>query len=240
MIHICVCDDNHILSENYITMIDACMRQKQQQYKIIALYSGEELIEAINDHIEIDIIFLDVLMGDVNGIEAAKQIRQQKKRIQIIFLTSSEEYIFESVETKAMAYLLKDQVNKISIEVMLEKAIKKVEEANKKIIFYKGDDPIEIHYDEISYIKCYVDGYSYIHQRDGIIFQMKQLSMMDDLLKNNFYRIGNSHVVNLKYVLKVEKDGIQLSNGELMNVMLRKTTMKDIKIKLAEALTRNM
>lgn len=240
MIRIGVCDDNKILSENYASIVEECMKQKKLEYTLSTYYSGENLIESIERDVDIDILFLDVLMVKMNGIETAKKIRALKKRIQIIFLTSSEEYIFESVETKALAYLLKDQVNKISIEMMLNKALKKVDEDNKKIYFTKKDYQVSIRYDEISFLKRYPDGHYFIHHRDHIIFEMEDVPVIDDLLKHSFYQLNEAYIVNLKYVMKIEKDKIFFSNGETVNVSLRTSATKALKIALAELLTRNM
>ncbi len=71
-------------------------------------YSGKELIDNIsNKNEKYDIIFLDILMSNLNGIETSKYIRKIDNSVNIVFLTSSSEFAINGYEVGALDYLLK-------------------------------------------------------------------------------------------------------------------------------------
>jgi DNA-binding NarL/FixJ family response regulator len=87
----------------------------------IKAMNGRELLEKIQQDSNLDLIFMDIEMPEVNGIEATYQIKQRWPQIKVIMLTvfDSDEKIFNSIRAGADGYLLKDAENQD-----LEKAIR--------------------------------------------------------------------------------------------------------------------
>jgi len=96
---------------------------------ILALYqSGEELLEELDNYIaELDLLFLDIEMPGIKGLEAAEQVLSENESIDIIFVTAYNKYAVEAFELNALDYLLKPISKK-----RFEKTLSRIS-VNKKV-----------------------------------------------------------------------------------------------------------
>ncbi|MFA6847922.1 MAG: response regulator [Lachnospiraceae bacterium] len=108
MLNVFLCDDNEVLLTRYKKILTAIAKKHDHDVRFSLFTSGESLIFNLADSPnDADIIFLDILMGKVNGIDTARQLRAAGCTAEIIFLTSSDEFVFESFDTSPLHYILK-------------------------------------------------------------------------------------------------------------------------------------
>ena len=103
---IAVCDDSPKFLEQVSDMVERWSQQCGIPTEIYRFDNGDALL-AKNAVTHMDIIFLDIIMPLQNGIDTAKELRQNDNAVKIIFLTSSPEFALQSYEVKAQNYLLK-------------------------------------------------------------------------------------------------------------------------------------
>ena len=101
MINIAICDDDLITLHNTKDLIE---EYKIKEFNIKTYSSGEELLKSKR---EFDIIFLDIDMGGINGIETAKRIRVYDKQVKIIYVTNYTDYTSMAFSVHAFGYLVK-------------------------------------------------------------------------------------------------------------------------------------
>lgn len=106
MIRIAVCDDSPDFLQRAVDMVERWSQQCGIPTEIYPFDNGDALLSK-NAVTHMDIIFLDIIMPLQNGIDTAKELRQNDNAAKIIFLTSSPEFALESYEVKAQGYLLK-------------------------------------------------------------------------------------------------------------------------------------
>ena len=106
MLKIAVCDDSPLFLELAIKFINKWSEERQFPVSISSYNNGDDLLAA-NAEERMDIIFLDIIMPLLNGMDTARELRQTDKAVKIIFLTSSPEFALESYEVKAQGYVLK-------------------------------------------------------------------------------------------------------------------------------------
>ena len=106
MLKIAVCDDSPLFLELAIKFINKWSEERQFPVSISSYNNGDDLLAANADE-RMDIIFLDIIMPLLNGMDTARELRQTDKAVKIIFLTSSPEFALESYEVKAQGYVLK-------------------------------------------------------------------------------------------------------------------------------------
>lgn len=125
MIKAAICDDQDIFREIMQEKIYRVCRDEGIEIEIDCYKSGNDLIENLKkDNFVYDILFLDILMNGINGIETAKEIRKFDSRMQIILCTSSKDYILEGYEVEAVGYFLKDEDDERLLKIF-KRAIKK-------------------------------------------------------------------------------------------------------------------
>jgi DNA-binding LytR/AlgR family response regulator len=149
---------------------------------------------------KIDLIFLDISMPFLSGIDFIKTLKNPPA---VIFTTAYKEYAIESYELNVLDYLLKP----ISFERFL-KAINKLEDRVSEMIKPAGDDAdqdpfiyvksekknIKILFREILFIESLKD-YIKIHTQNKIIITQLQISAIEQRLPDNFLRIHRSFIV---------------------------------------------
>ena len=136
MLIIAICDDNAADRIKLYETIESYLCELGVNANIFTYDNPDKLNSVIESKtICFDIIFLDIIMGDMNGMTCARIIRKQDKLVNIIFLTSSTDYVYEGYEVNATGYLVKpikiDQLARV-----MERAIAQNENAEKKSILY--------------------------------------------------------------------------------------------------------
>lgn len=108
---IAVCDDEEIFREYLKSLLLEYSFKANEDVRIAEYSCGEDLLDAHSrEGAEADLIFLDIRMKGMDGMETAKRLRAQGCGCLIVFLTSLGEYVQRGYEVKAFRYLLKEQV----------------------------------------------------------------------------------------------------------------------------------
>lgn len=101
-----ICDDEIVFRKQLIESID----KYYKNYSNLDIYefsSGEELLESYDSGAVYDIVFLDIEMKDINGLDTAKIIRKYRRNEIIVFLTSHTKYAIDGYEVNALRFLEK-------------------------------------------------------------------------------------------------------------------------------------
>lgn len=104
MINIAVCDDEKCMSEKIEKLVEDFFRKKNTNISVSEYSSGEELLKS-NERI--DILFLDIGMRGMDGIETARKLRECRFHGFLIFITVLKEMVFQSFEVQPFDYLVK-------------------------------------------------------------------------------------------------------------------------------------
>lgn len=222
MLSIAVCDDDMLDNCNIIKMVKMIMEARRIPCLIRQFISGQELLAASESF---DIIFLDILMQELNGLQTAEYLRKQGKHSILIFITSSRDYVFDAYDVEAFQYLLKP-VNDKKLKRVLEQALSKIEPQVKDFIMISRErQKQKIILDDV----WYFEGRGrqiYIHRKEGTIAWYEQISELEEQLKDkSFFRCHKSYLVNLKYVEGYNRQEAVLENGE--RIMIAKRRYED-------------
>ena len=193
----------------------------------IDLYSKENQLELIVDlfktstnfldnySFQYDIVFMDIELPDINGLNTAKELRDKDKNIIIIFVTNLASCAIKGYEVNAFDFIVKP-VNKYSFSTMFKKALLKRETTLVgDIILKNGHDNIVLNSNSIFYIEVFNHKLTY-HTSDGNFEEWgKLLDIENTLKKYHFYRCNSYLLINLKYVKKIEGDYCVVGNEKL-------------------------
>ena len=222
MIYIAICDDDeHFLSRER-SLISKYMKHIGCQCTIKKYKSGRELLQSEEELYKYNIIFLDVNMKDMDGIETARIIRKYDRDVYLVFVTAYIDYSIEGYKVDAVRYILKDDD---CLEKMINESIQailsKMEIKGRKIKFNFQEGTIELLPDNIIYIESslhkllfYVNG---VNVKKYTIYEKLDV-ISTQLEKEGFCRIHKSFLVNLKYVSKIERYNVTLINRKTLNI----------------------
>lgn len=128
---IAVVDDEKVIREYICELIE----KLRPESRVEVYATGEELLASGG---QFDIVFLDIQMDGMNGIEAARSLRERQEEIVLIFITGIKEYVFDALDLYAFQYLLKPLDEKKFAEV-LDKAVKEAgRKKEKRGLFIKA------------------------------------------------------------------------------------------------------
>jgi len=192
------------------------MKANLSNFEIITFNSGEEVIEYDKT---INILFLDIQMKGINGLETAEKLRQKDENMIIVFLTGYINFMQAGYRVKAFRYLLKPVKNSEFTETLLE-AIHEVKKDSRIIIGTEGEI-IFLKLKEIIYIEC-INRYTVVRTKKKYFETLIKMNKWEDILNSgDFYRVHKSYIVNLEYIKEIGKE-IILDNEEKVEVSVRK------------------
>ncbi|MBD5460132.1 MAG: response regulator transcription factor, partial [Lachnospiraceae bacterium] len=148
MIRIAVCDDEKIMSDKIAEMASDFFRSKNLETEIFQFSYGEELLEYDKT---IDILFLDIQLETISGMDIARQLRRQKFKGFLIFITVLPEMVFASFEVQAYDYLVKP-VEKNRFEKTMERLLVSMQNAAcANLLVQRGRESCIVPLDDIIY-----------------------------------------------------------------------------------------
>lgn len=218
LVRLAIVEDDAQLHSYYGKMIEAWAKAQNVRLNIIYVESAEEYLFKYGEQHLFDILFLDVCMKDMNGMELAHAVRKYDRNVQIVFLTGKTEYVFEGYEIGAVRYLVKP-VEETELKKALDACMEKLAGSRDDYltIKYHGEN-LRLSRSDIVSVK--VEGH-YLQMRttDGVYEWKASLKeMMDKLDPERFVIANRSAVVNLEFVKKITREECILENGEKIAV----------------------
>lgn len=210
MINIAICEDDIKQLNDIISLIEEYKTTLSKDISYTSFESAIDLIDIIKKGKQFDIIFLDIIMPLLNGMEAAKEIQDVDKNVMILFLTSSSEFAVESYEVGAYYYALKP-VLKDKFFTIMNKTIEELEKQKNDTLIIKSKDGISrILLSKLEY--CEVVGkniFYYLSNGKTLKSTGTFSSISDTLMKYPyFFKPHRSYIVNMNYIENINNHGI--------------------------------
>lgn len=212
-----ICDDQKEVRE----MIMEKVKKHCPAGEMIAYRSGQELAAA--RHLP-DILFLDIQMPGLDGIETAQKLRKRDRQIIIIFVTVSEDYVFQSFDVGAFHYLVKPLQDEKFGEV-LQKAVRQFEERNMDRMGAKKETPSLVVMSKGEHVTVPIQDIVYaevfnrkiiIHTMDADIEYYGKLKELEKQAGEDFYRPHRAYLINFNFVRKYSAAAIYLKRGQVL------------------------
>lgn len=220
---IAVCDDEREIRED----IGQKIRHFLPEAEVCLYESAERLLAEQGTP---DILFLDIKMAGMSGMELAERLRRRDRDVTIVFLTALEEYVYRAFDVGAFHYLLKP-VDTVKFYGVLEKAVAerqriresalmREEHAEASLTIKNKARTEKVYLSEIVYLEVFNRKVT-LHKMQGEIEFYGRLKELEQRLSAEFVRCHRSYVVNLRYVRRYNGAEITLENGE--SVLMAKT-----------------
>lgn len=203
---IAVVDDEKVMREYLCELID----KQGQKCRVEAYATGEELLGSGK---AFDIVFLDICMDGMNGIETAKKLRKRQEEAVLIFITALREYVFEALDLYVFHYLLKPLEEEKFAEVFHRAVGEAGRKKRKRELFIRTRN-ITLDQDDILYIESMRRKVE-IHiagERDSIKIYAT-MEELEEQLGEAFYRCHRAYIVNMDHIAEYCSDSITLTNG---------------------------
>ncbi|MBQ8566203.1 MAG: response regulator transcription factor [Clostridia bacterium] len=209
-LNIAICDDEQIQIDNLNKMVSEWAMSEGVSVNLKSFHSAESFMFEYSENKSFDILLLDIEMSGMNGIELAKKIRQDNGRAAIIFITGYPDFISEGYDVSALHYLMKP-VKFEKLTEVLKRSVSNME-AEPPSLVIEGKELLRVFFKDIIYAES--DGhYVVLKTVKGEHRIRMTIPEIAEKLTEGFFRCHRSYVVGLKYVQKITKASVFLSNG---------------------------
>lgn len=214
---IAVCEDN----KDVCVRLAAMVRDAMPDAETALFFTGEELLGA--DTVP-DIVLLDVELGGMNGIDAARVLRARDADCAVVFVSGKEQYVFDAFDVDAVHYLLKP-VEPDKLRGVLQKAAAQLDRArgsrwDRQIMVMSGGRRVRVRLDTVRYAEVF-NRTIVLHTTSGQIPYYGRLHKLAEECGDDFCRTHRAYLVNLQYVdsysashVDIGKDRIPISKKQ--------------------------
>lgn len=206
---VAIVDDEKVIREQ----IKKLAVKYEPDCNVNAYETGEELLAEGNKY---DVVYLDIQMEGMNGIDTARALREKQEDTVLIFVTGVKDYVFEAFDVAAFHYLLKPIEESKFAEVFdraAKEAEKRKEKGQKQLFIKTRQRNITLEQKNILYIENR-GRKAEIHTVDETIEIYAAMVELEKHLGGEFYRCHRGYLVNMAYITEYSNDSIRLSDGE--------------------------
>lgn len=217
MLRIAICDDLPGEREVLGRFLRAYFSAHPYEYAVTEYGQGETLVDDYEDgEAGYDLVFLDIFMDGILGMECARALRRFAPKVPIVFLTTTPDYALESYDVRAYGYLVKP-LDQEKAAALLDRFLREDYDGRQKtLLLREGGRGRRIAYREIEFIES---------RRNVLLVRLENgeehriYAKLDDVEReldgHGFLRCHQSYIVNMERVRVVEKDFILASGARV-------------------------
>lgn len=219
--YIAVCDDQTEELDMLKELLDRWQRERRTFLRFKTFRSAACLLDAAAKE-KFTLYLLDVMMPGMDGMAAAREIRSFDDVAEIVFLTASSEFAYESYGVRALNYLLKP-IREEMLFPILDRLLQKTLEPNDGLTLKSGSTLIRILFSQLAYVE--VNGkHLYFNLTDGSVREVSgTLKEYAPLLleRGEFMQVHRSYIVNMYQAETLSPTGILTFSGKSLPVSRR-------------------
>lgn len=215
---IAICDDEKFYREKIQKLLEHYLKEHKINYEIKLFASGEEFLQENENKVKFDIVFMDINMSRLDGIQTALQMRSVHSHTYIVLITAFIQYALEGYKVDAVRYIMKDTLDTVLAECM-DTILKKMQLAQINFSFLEGEK--WLYTDNIFYVESqrHKAVFFYLEEKMEKYHIYEKLDVIEERLSvYGFLRIHKSYLVNMKHICKISNYVAYLDNGEELPV----------------------
>lgn len=218
MLRIGICDDLADARLVLRSLLERILEGRKVQGQFFEFSSGETLLRWYDLHAgELDVIFLDMELHELDGMETARRLRAADAGLQLVFVTGYADHVFDGYSVGALGYLMKPPKQE-QLEAVLDRAQGAlVRELDRAYICRNGDAYYRVPISKILYfasdrrqVQCVTEGrtYTFYAKLDAVAAEVGA----------EFVRVHQRYLVRAGAVDRIESGEVILRNGERLPV----------------------
>ena len=220
MITCAMCDDELPFAEQLRSLVMAYAKKKRLELQAETFASAEELLEEIENGAGFEILFLDIEMRKMDGIELGKKLRERSYQTLIIYVSGYDQYMRQLFEAEPFRFLSKP-LKQEELENVLDKAFERISRFHRELFTIRfGKNVVNLLCRDIVYLESNkrkvivntVRGeYEYYHKLDEAEEELLAISA-------DFVRIHKAYLVNMEHVEAFQYEKLALRDGTILSI----------------------
>lgn len=218
--YLVICEDEPEFAAELEKELDAIFAQKQVECRIRRCSGGKELRAVLKEEEPIDLLFMDIHLGDADGVELVREINRGSVKIPTVFLSSLEDRIAEGYDVSAFNFLFKRQY-KEKLPSLIERFMNEIYH-RKTIMIHHHDTMAMLNLTEIYYVEP-ENRNTAIHTAVSCYQEKSSIqNFARHLPEELFIEAYHSLYINIDHIRKVNMDSVVLDNDKELPVSRRK------------------
>lgn len=216
MIRIGICDDDGRILESLKRTVEL---QYEDRVIVTGWKSPQDMLEQFEDtsYCSLDIVLIDIVLQEQNGIELAQKIQKRSKRTKIIFITGYIEFAPDIFQVEPV-YLLKKPISIEKLKEAIDRAIEKLqEEEQQEVVLQNKGTVLRINTNYVSYVENQKRK-QVIYENDNTVSVYMKMDELEAKLGKTFVRCHHSYLVNMGYIRNFTSQTIELIDGTIIPV----------------------
>lgn len=220
MITCAMCDDELPFAEQLRSFVMAYAKKRRVELQAETFASAEELLEEIENGAGFEILFLDIEMRKMDGIELGKKLRERSYQTLIIYVSGYDQYMRQLFEAEPFRFLSKP-LKQEELENVLDKAFERISRFHRELFTIRfGKNVVNLLCRDIVYLESNkrkvivytVRGeYEYYHKLDEAEEELLAISA-------DFVRIHKAYLVNMEHVEAFQYEKLALRDGTILSI----------------------
>ena len=156
MLSIAICDDQQDSLETIEEELHRSSKNLNVEIETHLYTDGNDMLGLMKNNKDyFDVVFLDIDMPKISGLDVAAKMRSINQEILLVFISAHEQYVFESIDYNPFKYIRKNKIEE-EIEYSLKRAYKRISSENAKSIVVKTEDgEVRLKHTSIMYFEVY-------------------------------------------------------------------------------------
>ena len=190
-----------------------------------AFTSGSRFLEMYEAHYHYDVIFLDIEMPEINGIDVCKKIREFSSDSVVVFISNKEELVFQTFEVQPFRFIRKEAFEN-TVASLVDSIIYKWQQNKGRLLHLREKGSNDLYSFSISlilYIVAQRKDCLIVTTEGTCVFRCKLRELEEKLADYHFIKIHRSYLVNYMNIFHIGKSFVQLTNGTRLPISRGKT-----------------
>ena len=218
MINIAICDDDPQSIEHTKSMLDTWSTETGTDSHILCFKNGDDLLTKTMTQ-RFDIVFLDIVMPFLNGIDVAKELRTFDQSLKIVFLSASSQFAIDSYATKAIDYCLKPLTYSRLKEVM-DACLQSMDNQAKSITLKTKGGYQRVFVHDIEYIEAQNKRVLFFFRGKDALAVSESFHYFQSKLatQKEFFKCHRSYLVYIPNVENFNNSRIMTKSGRILPI----------------------
>ena len=206
MINAAICDDEKKILEDMSLKVKKLVGEAE-----VSLYSdGKKLLEDMEKQ-DFDILLLDIDMPEISGLEIARVFQQLEKRPLIIFVTSHDELVYDSLKLHPFGFVRKSYLDK-ELPRVLEDAVQEISSKDRNFFFHTAEGDVRLSLKSILYFEAQGNYIRVVTSGEEYRFRETMQALEMALSTDGFVRTHKGFLVNSEAVKIINSDKLILDD----------------------------
>lgn len=215
---ILICDDDPVFCDELERDLEQYEIIHRLEFEILKVFSGEQALDALAQG-DWDVLFMDIEMPTINGVEAGKRVREQLQNysLKIIYVSSRQEYAMDLFKVDTFDFLIKPVAYE-ELEAVLDKLQKTLDRNGEMFVYRKKGQAVRCRLEDILYFESWLKKTIIVTRQKEDEFYAPLKDIYEELKDKKFFYCHKSILVNYDRVAEFHYDRLVLDNGEELEI----------------------